>query len=276
MVQSNKFQLRAMKQVRKETRERRRYQLCRERGNRLSFEKKVIKRIVAGLKRGLLHCKYLSGQLTKEMYSLDTELCYRSSKIKSIQASNLTQKSSICLPLVDYEFDLLEAGLSSTMGDWVGSHSYFVYMLVSKHFCLVVRKLCPLSHDPQRCRLHVGDCVSSLAITTSKSKERHMCKRLKAQTIGHESLAFANWVASTVHIFRILAGPSEMQSLHPSRPPANSTWLLVPHLPWKQLFHIFQIDTAGSFLTRRRKLKRVLIDNISSFSVSCRGHLWRF
>jgi hypothetical protein len=265
-----------MKQVRKETRERRKYQLCKERGERLLFEKKVLKRIVAGLQRGLSHCKYLSGQLNQEMYNLDIALCYRSSNIQAIQASVSNQQSGIRPPLVDYEFDLLEEGLRRTMADWIGSHSYFVYMLVSKHFRLVLKKLCPLSHDPQRSRLQVGDCVSSLAITASKSKQRHICKSLKSYTTGQESVSYANWLAPTVHVFRVLAGPPEMRSLHASRPLSNNTWLLVPHLPWKQLFHIFQIEKTGSFLSKRRKLKRILINNISSLSVSCREQLWRF
>ena len=275
MVRPGNFQLRAMKQIRKETRERRQYQSCKQRSGRLSLERKEVKCIIKGLKRGLLHCKYLSGQLKKEMRVVHSELLCRGSTIKSIQNSNLIENSGICLPLVDYEFDLLDAALSKTVEDWIGSHRYFLYMLVSTHFRMVVQKLCPLSHNPRRGSLHVGDCVSSLALGASTSRKHHMRRSLHMYATGQISPEFAKWVTSTVHIFRILAGPIEIQTLHPSYPLANRTWLLVPHIPWAQLFEMFEISTNGSFLTKRRNLKRVII-KISSFCVSCRGDMWRF
>ena len=274
MVRLSQSQSQVMKRVRKETRERRSYHLCRERRERLLFEQKVIEEAVKSLKHGLLHCKYLSGQLVKEMHNTDAELRQRGLKIQVAKDYNSGKRHGICIPFVDYDFDILRFALGSTLHGWVGSHRYFIYMLVSKHFRMVTMALCPLSHDPQRCRLHVGNCVSSLALTASTAKRHHMCRKLCAR-MGDPTPLFATWIASTVHTFRILAGPQEMRSLHILRPSANPTWLVVPHLPWKVLFENFHISPQGSFLSKRRRLKRVLID-IHSFSVDCRAALWRF
>ena len=275
MVRSGQFQVQVMKRVRKETRERRHYHLCKQQRCRLLLEKKVIEQVIDGLEHKLLHCKYISGQLTKEMCNVDIELRQRSLKLITARDLNSRGQPGISIPFVDYDFEVLRFALSMTMDDWIGSRVYFVYMLVSKHFRMVTRSLCPLAHDPQRCRLHVGSCVSSLALIASTTKRHHMRRRMYAVTGACTNAALAKWMVSAVHPFWILAGPSEMRSLHPSYPLANHKWLLVPHLPWEQLFDIFHIEPHGSFLSRRRRLKQLLI-NISSFTVNCRAALWRF
>ena len=213
--------------------------------------------------------------LHKQLCDTDIELLQRRLRMQAVQVPNPRQKLRICLPPVDYEFELLRLALGKTMGDWIGSHKYFVYVLVSRHFREVVQILCPLLHDPQRCRLRVGDCVSSLQLTASTTKKRNMCRGLHRQAGECNNPVFINWMKCPVHIFRILAGPQEMKSLHPSQSPKESTWLLVPHLPWEHLFDVFRINPHRSFLVKRRRLKRILI-NVCSLCVSFRAGLWMF
>lgn len=268
-LQMSDFHAVALRQIRKETRQRRLYGACAARRGRLRAERRVLRELTREAQHRVLHYQYLSGQLREERRLVELELVYRSEVIGDLRRAHHSS-SRLCIPHPTYDFELLRAIFRTSSQAWVGTMSYFRCMLVSKHFRDVVRGLCPTDRRRQTCALRIGDVVSSLALTDSGPKRSRMHNQLGARVDADHHMA--KWQRSQVHKFRVIAKPAELKSLYAHR---SCKWLLVPDLPWHLLFKLFAVGTAGSFLARLRRLKRVLM-RYAAFRVTTREAMWKF
>lgn len=190
------------------------------------------------------------------------ELQYIPTKLKFLFTGENVEFTQLCL--------------SAYKSEWMGTSKHSILCLTNKRFRDTIagflRSIAKM--HPQWAPLRYGDIVSSIRLSSSKMYISCMRRQLCDNSSGYGGSSLQRWTSSKVHRFRIISNPNETTLLFPNRR-YNASWIVVPDLPWDELFACFGISSLMSFPTKRSRLRRILF-KIRSFRINCRNAMWKF